>query len=349
MSKLKQFALHKENVLVRLAIMLILPAAMLVSTISITAYAKNLYVIHDGDERQVFYSDATEPSEVLEEAGVDVSHEDMVVLNAEGFRPQITIQRNQVITINNGGEKLTLNTYGVTVAELLESNGLALGENDNINAPLSSNTYDGMELTIDRMVIATETYTEEIPYETEYVEDNKVLKGKEKTKVKGQKGEMTFTAEVTYLNGVEISRNVTSSEVTKEPVNKVIAKGTKTAPKGQVTVVDGTIVTPDGKTYTYSKVMKVKATAYTHTDKGCDKITATGTTVRWGTVAVDPRLIPYGTKMYIVSNDGKFVYGLSAAEDCGGSIKGNRIDLYMPTTKQCLNFGIRNCTVYILD
>ena len=77
-------------------------------------------------------------------------------------------------------------------------------------------------------------------------------------------------------------------------------------------------------------------------------ITATGTTVHWGTVAVDPRQIPYGTKMFIVSNDGKYVYGVSAAEDCGGSIKGNRIDLYMPTTKQCFAFGTRNCTIYFL-
>ena len=132
-------------------------------------------------------------------------------------------------------------------------------------------------------------------------------------------------------------------------MNEVIARGTLEAEKGKLTIGDGVIVTPEGEVYTYKSTMKVKATAYTHTDKGCDKITATGTTVRWGTVAVDPKLIPYGTKMFIVSNDGKFVYGVSAAEDCGGSIKGKRIDLYMPTTKQCFSFGVRNCTVYFIN
>ena len=132
-------------------------------------------------------------------------------------------------------------------------------------------------------------------------------------------------------------------------MNQVIKQGTFEAEKGKLTIGAGIIVTADGKVYNYTHSMKVKATAYTHTDKGCDKITATGTTVHWGTVAVDPKLIPYGTKMFIVSNDGKFVYGLSAAEDCGGSIKGNRIDLYMPTTSQCFSFGVRNCTIYFLS
>ncbi len=348
MSKLNRFALNKDNALVRMATMLILPAALLVSTVSVTAYAKNLYVIRDGDARQVFYSEATEPSEVLSQAGVDVSLRDLIVLDAEGFRPEITIQRGQLVYINNGGKLMAAASYGETVGQLLERTGLTLGENDNVNAPLTAETYDGMELIIDRMVTVTETYTESIPYGTTYTESNKILKGKEKQVSKGVEGEMLFTASVTYLNGVEIGRHVLSSEQTKAPVDEVVAKGTLEPSSGKVTIGDGVIVTADGKVYEYNKTMKVKATAYTHTDKGCDKITATGTTVRWGTVAVDPKLIPYGTKMFIVSNDGKFVYGLSAAEDCGGSIKGNRIDLYMPTTKQCLNFGIRNCTVYFL-
>ena len=77
-------------------------------------------------------------------------------------------------------------------------------------------------------------------------------------------------------------------------------------------------------------------------------ITATGTTVHVGTVAVDPRYIPYGTRMFIVSNDGVYIYGISVAEDCGGAIKGDRVDLYFPTLSECFAFGRRNCTIYFL-
>ncbi len=348
MSKLNRFALHKDNALMRLSVMLTLSTALLVSTVSMTAYAKNLYTIHDGTDRQIFYSDATEPAAVLAEAGVDLNTLDMVSLDDEGLRPQITIQRGQMIYINDGGRMLAAGTYGETVGSLLQRMGLTLGESDNVNAPMSAETYHGMELIIDRMVTVTETYTESIPYGTVYKDNSKMLKGKEKRVSDGVEGEMLYTTEVTYLNGVEIGRHVVSSEQTKAPVDEVVSRGTLEAKKGKLTIGDGVIVTADGKVYEYDRTMKVKASAYTHTDAGCNKTTATGTKVRWGTVAVDPKLIPYGTKMFIVSNDGKFVYGVSAAEDCGGSIKGKRIDLYMPTTKQCLNFGLRNCTVYFL-
>ena len=348
MSKLRKFAMRKDNAMVRLMIMMIVPM-MLMASVSLTAYAQSGYVIYDGNDRRVVLSDATEPSEVLSEAGIELSRADIVEMNDEGMRPEITVLRNQLIYINNGGQQMVSNTYGQTVGELLESINLSLNEGDAIDVALDTMTYDGMQLNIDRWTTSTEYIYEEVPFETEYVQTNKLLKGEEKVATEGKSGELKHTATITYFNGQEVSREIIATEQTAEPVNQVIKQGTFEAEMGKLTIKDGVIVTADGEIYTYSHTMKVKATAYTHTDKGCDKITATGTTVHWGTVAVDPKLIPYGTKMFIVSNDGKFVYGLSAAEDCGGSIKGNRIDLYMPTTSQCFSFGVRNCTIYFLS
>ena len=348
MSTLKKFAMRKDNALVRLMIMLVVPA-MLITTVTLTAYAQSGYVIYDGEDRQIVFSDATEPSEVLAEAGIALERADIVEMNEEGMRPEITVHRIQIIRINNGGQSVVTNSYGGTVGELLERTNMTLNEGDAIDVPLETETYDGMELNIDRWVTVTETFTEEVAYDTEYVSEKLMLKGDEKVVTEGVNGLMEHTATVTYFNGQEVAREVISSEQTLAPVNQVIAQGTLEAEKGKLTIGDGVIVTADGEVYTYKKSMKAKATAYTHTDKGCDMITATGTTVHWGTVAVDPRVIPYGTKMFIVSNDGKYVYGLSAAEDCGGSIKGNRIDLYMPTTSECFAFGVRNCTIYFLS
>ena len=88
------------------------------------------------------------------------------------------------------------------------------------------------------------------------------------------------------------------------------------------------------------------ATAYTAGHGGVDYTTATGTFVKHGVVAVDKRVIPLGTRMYIVTNDG-IVYGLATAEDTG--VRGNVIDLYHETYRQCIEFGRRSCTVYILE
>ena len=347
MSKLKQFAIRKDNALVRLMIMLIVPC-VLIGSVSMHAYAQSGYVIYDGEERHVVLSEATEPSEVLSEAGLELGRADRIELNEEGMLPEITVVRNQLIRINNGGQSMVTNSYGETVGELLARINLSLKEGDAIDMPLETMTYDGMELNIDRWTTTTEFVYEEVPFETEYVQTSKMLKGDEKVVTEGVNGERKHTTKITYFNGEEVSREVIATEETVAPVNQVIKQGTFEAEKGKLTIGDGVIVTADGKIYTYTHTMKAKATAYTHTDAGCNKTTATGTTVHWGTVAVDPRQIPYGTKMFIVSNDGRYVYGLSAAEDCGGSIKGNRIDLYMPTTSQCYKFGVRNCTIYFL-
>lgn len=105
-----------------------------------------------------------------------------------------------------------------------------------------------------------------------------------------------------------------------------------------------TITTSSGEVLSYVDVLSVEATAY------CGGgTTATGTPARYGAIAVDPKVIPYGTKMYIVSDDGKWIYGVATAEDCGGAIKGNIIDLYFDSYNTCIQFGRRNCTVYILE
>ena len=347
MSTLRKFAIRKDNALLRLMIMLLVPV-LLLATVSMTAYAQSGYIIYDGEARYVVLSDATEPSEIVSDAGIELGQDDIVEMSDGGMRPEITIRRAQLIHINNGGRRMVTSTYGETVGELLERVNLTLKEGDAVDVDLAAETYNGMVLNIDRWTTGIAYVTEEVPFETEYVETNKMIRGNEEVVTEGVNGELLHTAQVTYFNGQEVSREIIATEQTLAPVNQVVKQGTFDAEPGKLTIKDGVIVTADGEIYTYTRTMQAKATAYTHTDAGCDMITATGTTVHWGTVAVDPKKIPYGTKMFIVSNDGKYVYGLSAAEDCGGSIKGNRIDLYMPTTSECFSFGVRNCTVYFL-
>ncbi|NLO46840.1 MAG: hypothetical protein GX111_00750 [Clostridiales bacterium] len=110
----------------------------------------------------------------------------------------------------------------------------------------------------------------------------------------------------------------------------------------------GYITIASGETLAYTKILYCSATAYT-TERQENKITATGTTARVGAIAVDPTVIPYGSKMYILSENDEWVYGYAVAEDCGGGIKGNRIDLFFDTYDECMTFGVRNAIVYILD
>lgn len=100
-----------------------------------------------------------------------------------------------------------------------------------------------------------------------------------------------------------------------------------------------TTVKINGKEYK-AKKMNVKSTAYCGS-----QMTSTG---GWAkvkrTIAVDPKVIPYGTKIYIPA-----LNFIGVAEDCGGAIKGNKIDIFMSSYKECMTWGIKNIEVYILD
>ncbi|MBQ4347841.1 MAG: 3D domain-containing protein, partial [Firmicutes bacterium] len=92
----------------------------------------------------------------------------------------------------------------------------------------------------------------------------------------------------------------------------------------------------------YTKVLHMRATAYSRMEPGLSDYTATGAFAEYGVVAVDPSVIPLGTKLYVEG------YGICSAEDTGGAIKGNKIDLCFNTVEECKQFGVRNVTVYVL-
>ena len=91
------------------------------------------------------------------------------------------------------------------------------------------------------------------------------------------------------------------------------------------------------------KEMKVNASAYSSQDPNCSKYTSTGQLLRKGIVAVDPKVIPLGTKMYIPG------YGYGIAGDIGSAIKGKKIDLAFESRKEALKFGRRDIVIQILE
>jgi len=345
----KQNVVKRKTIFLRMAVMAI-PMVLLL-LLSQTAFAQNTYVITDGDRVLVYTSAATDPAAVLNEVGVALDEDDTYTTQSGLGISEITVRRSQLITVNNSGEIMQVNSTEETVEQLLRQLEIQVGDGVQVSEPLEAELLDGMEITVSRTVSDLETYTTLIPYETTYCYDAAISAGTEVVVTPGQEGQLKNTANVVYVDGKETSRTVVEQTVVSQPVNEVIAIGTaeETQPvSGELVIGDGTITLPTGEVLTFKDTMQVVATAYTHTDEGCDFTTATGTTVRIGTVAVDPRMIPYGTRMFIVANDGSYVYGVSTAEDCGGAIKGNRVDLYYPTHNECIRFGVRDCTIYFL-
>lgn len=322
------------------------------AALSQSAFAQNTYVITDGDQVKTYVTHTTDLATVLDEAGFQLDEDDTFTTEGGGGVYEITVQRSVTATVNHCGEVMEVESAGETVADLLARLNIPVDGNTRLSASADAPVQDGMTLTVTRVVHTTEVYTVAQPCKEVRYDDASLPAGVESVLVEGRDGQIQYTADVMYEGGREVSRNVVSQTVLEQPVDRVIAVGTGAAQDTQtqsgLIIGDGYIITEDGQVLTYTDTMVVEATAYTHTDEGCDFWTATQTHVRVGTVAVDPRLIPYGTRMFIVSNDGQVVYGIGTAEDCGGAIKNKRIDLYYPTTRECFQFGRRDCTIYFL-
>ena len=212
---------------------------------------------------------------------------------------------------------------------------------------------DRLEISVNSEFVFYEHITNTTEHETVYSYNDELPEWQETILQEGQDGEYREVYEVIYQDGEETARQLI--DVVDTPAQPtIIEKGTRAnfANNGDtVSAINtnadgsGTITLDNGQSLTFSSSRTMKGTAYTTGGKVGTR-TASGTQVRVGVVAVDKSVMPLGTKVYVVSNDGAYVYGFAVAEDTG--VRGNIIDLYMDSYSECIQFGVRDCTVYIL-
>ena len=239
---------------------------------------------------------------------------------------------NKEVVLIVDGQEIEVNSSQSNVQGVLDENEIEYDSNYVISEDLDASLKDGMKIEVKQVEKKTIIETEEIPYDTVVKKDKSLLKGETRVSQKGKKGVKELVYEVVYEDGQPISKILLEENIITKAKNKIIKKGTKEKEKTE-SKKKSTSKNSLGKKIT------VSATAYSG-----DGITATGTVPRWGTIAVDPTIIPYGTKVYIPQFNEYFI-----AEDCGGGIKGNKIDIFMNSESQCDNWGKRNIDIYIVE
>lgn len=278
--------------------------------------------------------------------GLDVSVEDV---------DHITVQRGTAVNFTEGDSTLTYKTRAKTVEEFFKEKGITIGEYDEITPELTQSIVNGMDITLVRGDILVKEDTVQIRYKSEKKNNSELKSGETKVVRNGQNGKKVVRTEIKYRNGKEISRRVLSEDILVQPISEVVEVGTKkvsSVPQAKAAPSGNTVTAPDGTVYTYSKMISCNATAYDASYESNGKwgpVSATGKPLAYGMVAVDPRVIPLGTRLYIETPDGSWVYGYAVAEDTGGAIKGNKVDLFYPTRAEALRFGRRTVNVYILN
>ncbi|MBO3443239.1 3D domain-containing protein [Clostridium sp. CCUG 7971] len=256
---------------------------------------------------------------------------------------------NKDITLVVKGEETSVSTFKSTVKEILEEQNVKYDGNDIVSVDLDSKLKDGSKIEIIDVKEEVIKENKEVPFEVNVVEDNNLLKGKTEIKTEGQAGKNELVYKITYHNGKQMEKKFVEELVSVEPVNKIVKKGTKvevqvassrgsnTGRKANVATTS-TVSAKSNSSSSKGKHMKVVATAYSG-----DTVTSTGTKPKWGTIAVDPSVIPYGTKVYIPQFGQTFI-----AEDCGGAIKGNKIDIFMNDESTVKNWGRKTIDIYIV-
>ena len=268
------------------------------------------------------------------------------------------------ICVSDGGKISDLNykgndPYNDIDKNYFNYNGYALSGDDYIRQNFDNET-NTLTFEIVRVKFETVTENEVIDRGVINTYNDEMEKGTYKVVRDGNDGVKSSVYTVRYENGVETSKVLTSEFIDKKPVDKIVENGTKVITIYNRTgsaVRESTLITPAGKELNFNRVITVSATAYDLSYESCGKnpgdrgygITASGMRARYGVVAVDPRVIPLGTKLYIESADGSWVYGEAIAGDTGGAIKGNRVDLFFNTRSECMSFGRRTAKIYILD
>ncbi len=277
---------------------------------------------------------------------------------------KVIIENPITVTVKADGKEVTKSTYSANTETVLSRIGVELGEDDIVSPERTELVTEDTVITIKRVTYKEVVKTETAKYGTTYEDDSSRYKGSTYTKSKGTNGEKEVTYKEKYVEGKKVGEEVVSEKITKKPVNQVVVRGTKNPEAGKksasVSVGSKSVKTVSNFTLPskYSVDENLVPTSYTKKFVGPatayygDSTTATGKIPEPGYVAVDPDIIPYGSKLWIVSNDGKYVYGYAIAADTGGFAwngSGTLVDLYFPSTPACYQFGRRSVTIYVLD
>ena len=331
-----------------------------VTGLSATGWADSLYLITGTEEGGAIILDPDKKPPQLTSKLLYVSS------GAQGY--DLTLQEGTSVTVRHEGTAVTVQSHKESISSILSRLHVYPSPLEMVGVTVSES---GVDLNIASDLTYYDYVTENVSFSTQRVANPDMLEGEEKVVQKGADGVRSSVYEVVWSNGAELSRQFVE-QLSTTAVDQIVEYGTKSKAKpapsktqdpdelltehgetgGGIASVSenadgsGVLTLKDGTVLRYSGVRTMTATAYTSGHDGVGSRTASGTAVHVGSVAVDKSVIPLGTRMYIVAG-GNVIYGLAVAEDTG--VKGSKIDLYYDTYEECIQFGRRTCTVYILQ
>ena len=304
-----------------------------------------VYVSDSHGSSRMLLTRAEDPEELMALSGIVAEEEDSVYFTAyNGNLASLSIQRAVPITVYADGAEHIVKLAGGTVEDALEACGVTLGEHDYTEPGLAAAASQDEPITVHRVEYQDTVTYESIPFETEYVYTSLFYRNTRRTTVmqQGREGTNEITHRLRVVDGEVESSQVVSVVMTEAPVNTIIKAYKAGAPVSDLTGPE----VVNGVPSSYTAVYTGRATGYS-ASRGRG---ASGLGLGYGTVAVNPNLIPYGTKLYIASTDGRFVYGYAIATDTGTALMNGSclVDLFYETYAESLLNGVQEVNVYVV-
>lgn len=277
----------------------------------------------------------------LDERGVVVGADDYVAPALDvPLSDRLTIVYHQAVPVSivRSHERIDVISNAANVGALLNAESIHLNTHDVVRPALSELVPANGIVRIERIVTWSRTEKRAIDTTVFHRLDFSLTPGTTKVLAKGSPGESDVMVRFTQRDDKDISASVVSSRVVKKPHPRIVAEGV-----GEFEAFErlsGSGLEPTS--YVAASALDMIATAYTAGCYGCSGITATGRAAGHGIVAVDPGVIPLGTRLYIPG------YGFAIAGDTGGAIRGHRIDLGFNSLRDAMLFGRREVVVYRL-
>ena len=296
--------------------------------------------------------------DAIEKSGIKLKEGDKLSIGKKvpiTENTRLDIYRAFTVTLVCDGREQKIRTTDCTVKELLSKAGVRLNEDDIVSLKLSKELKKNTKLRVKRVTYKEVKKTVDVDYETTVKYDDSMYEEQVYVKREGKKGKQVKYYKKKYIDGKYDSKELVKTEITKEPVSKVVVWGSKPSLYGGNVAkrVISDLTPPykidmdeNNRPVKYKKKIVGKATAYC-----TGTVTSTGRRAQEGVVAVDPREIPYGSKLYIVSSDNRYVYGYAIAGDTGGFIYNSNtvVDLYINGYSACKQFGRRTVEIYVLE
>ncbi len=331
-------------------------SALTIAVVTLLGNSIHTVNVFDGEKNYTVYMLNGNSLSVL--SGLDLKSDSYYIKDTvvTQRKTSVEIEYTYPVYITNAGNTVQLEFAGGTVADALRAAGFTTDEHDFVEPSLDTVITDTVYIDYTNIDYLSGSYEEKIPYITETVYSNDTDKGVTTVVQNGVDGLKKIDYTEKLVNGVSEGKTVVASTVITNAVNAKKVVGTKTSAAytcasvkavSQLTPASPIELDANGNPVSYKSMMTVRATAYTYTGNNC----ATGVAPRPGYIAVNPKVIPYGTKLYIKSPDGSIIYGYAVAADTGGFVKKHPtgVDLFYSTQSACTSFGVRNMEIYILE